>query len=210
MKSPRRWAGLVLALALFLWWIRPYPIANLRPHPGPVVVLGDSLAAGFGSETHRGYVALLQQRLGVELINRGVSGDTTSAGLARLEQDVLSLKPALVVVELGGNDFLAQVPREQVFSNLETIITRCQSRGAAVLLLGMQSGLAGDRSEPQFRAVARRTQAGYVPNIMAEVMFHPDLKFDQIHPNDAGYEIVANQVEPQLRFMLQRLGRLKN
>lgn len=201
----------VALLALVAWRAcAAPPVRNLSPRPGPVVVLGDSLAAGVGSTGgRRGYVALLQERLGVEVVNRGVSGNTTSDGLARLDADVLSLKPSLVIVELGGNDFLRQVEAATVFANLETIVRRCQDAGAAVLVLGTRSGLLTDRNEAGFRDLSRRTEAAYVPNILEGVFGQPALMHDSIHPNDAGYEKVADRIEPSLRGLLVRMGKLR-
>lgn len=172
-------------------------------------MLGDSLAAGVGSQSGQGYVGLLSQRLGIELVNRGVPGDTTARGLERLETDVLALKPALVVVELGGNDFLQRVDPEETFANLRDIATRCQSAGAAVLLVGVQSGLFQDRLERRYRDLARATGCGYVPNVLRGILTSPALKYDSIHPNDAGYAQVAGRIEPELRRMLKRMGRLR-
>ena len=185
------------------------PVKNLSPRPGPVVVLGDSLAAGVGSKgMKRGFVTLLQERLGVELVNKAVPGNATGDGLERLKADVLDLKPALVVVELGGNDFLRQVDPDQTFANLETIVRRCQDSGAAVLVLGVRSGLLTDRRESRFRQVARGNGAAYVPNILDGVFGHPALMSDSIHPNDEGHRLVADRLEPVFRDLLRRLGRL--
>lgn len=182
-------------------------VRNLEPSGGPVVVLGDSLAAGVGAPGG-GYVHILSRRLGVELVNRGVPGNTTADGLARLDTDVLPLKPALVVVQLGGNDFLRQVDPDETFGNLATIIERCQAQGAAVLLVGVRSGLLTDRNESRFRDLAQRTQAAYVPNLLEGVFGQPALMHDSIHPNASGYERVADRIEPTLRELLTRLGKV--
>lgn len=213
MKRSAPILALVALLATFLGYraCATPPVRNLSPRPGPVVVLGDSLAAGVGSTGgKRGYVTLLQERLGVDIVNKGVAGNTTADGLARMDADVLALKPSLVIVELGGNDFLRQVEAQTVFGNLETIIRRCQDGGAAVMLLGVRSGLLTDRNEKGFRDVARRTQTAYVPNILADVFGQPAFMHDSIHPNDAGYEKVATRIEPTVRDLLERLGKLRS
>ena len=102
-RKPALLVAALLALFLVVRACAAPPVKNLSPRPGPIVVLGDSLAAGVGSKgMKRGFVTLLQERLGVELVNKGVPGNSTAEGLARLQADVLDLKPALVVVELGG------------------------------------------------------------------------------------------------------------
>lgn len=207
MRTRAALVGLALLAGLALWWLRPSPIANLTPRQGPVVVLGDSLSAGQGSASHQGYVGILQQRLGLEMVNKGVNGNTTRQGLERLDRDVLSLNPALVVVELGGNDFLQHVPPEETFANLDEIVRRIQERGAPVLLLGVQSGLLQDKNAARFAELARRRQTGFVPNIMEGIFTNPALKDDPIHPNDDGYKVMADRVEPVLKSMLSKMGR---
>lgn len=209
LKDPKRLAPLLLAaLALLLWWAWPRSIRHLQPRPGPIVALGDSLTAGVGSETRRGFIAVLSARLGVEIVNKGVPGDTTRGGLDRLEQDVLQLKPALVLVELGGNDFLQQRPLEETFSQLRQIVERIQAQGTPVLLIGVQSGLFGNKAGKHYKALARELHTGFVDNLMSGIMTQADLKADAIHPNDLGYERVADRVEPELRWMLRKMQRL--
>lgn len=197
-----------MAVLLAAWLLWPKHVKNCYPHSGPIVILGDSLAAGTGSETGRGYVTLLQQRLKLEILNRGIPGDTTAGGLERLQKDVLAERPALVLVELGGNDFLRKVPREETFANLDQIVTRCQNAGAAVLLIGVQTGAFADDAAALYRSLAKKRQTAYVPNILDGILLHPELKADYIHPNDRGYERVADKVEPELRWMLRKMNRL--
>ncbi len=203
-------AGLVAALAtLVLWRLASAPaVRNLSPRPGPIVVLGDSLAAGVGSKGQKGgFVAILSQRLGVEIVNRGVSGDSTADGLKRLDADVLALKPALVILELGGNDFLRRMDPDRTFANLEALIRRSQDSGAAVLVLGVRGGLLRNRGQNRFREVAERNQAAYVPDLLEGIFAHPALMADAIHPNDAGHQQIARRLDPILRRLLKRMGR---
>ena len=194
----------LLVVVVLKLWMHP-SVAHLGEHSGPIVVLGDSISAGVGSESHRGYVAVLETRSGQKLINKGVPGDTTAQGLKRLKADVLDLKPALVLVELGGNDFLNKVDPAETRANLDNIIAQIQSDGTAVLLIGMQGGVLSDRAADMFRDLASSHHTAFVPNIMAGIFTDPSLKADPIHPNDAGYEKVADKVEPELRWCIQRL-----
>ncbi|MGE0494792.1 MAG: arylesterase [Vulcanimicrobiota bacterium] len=198
---------LVFVCLLFLVGCH-HEVAHLNRSEGPVVILGDSLAAGTGAAPGEGFVDLLEQRLGVEIVNRGVPGNTTAQGLARLERDVLRLKPALVIVELGGNDVLQKVDPQQTFANLEKIIEAIQANDVPVLLLGIRGGLVKDRFASEFRRLARAKQAALVENIMEGVLTQPGLKADPIHPNAAGYRVLADRVEPTLKRLLQQIGKL--
>jgi len=183
------------------------PVRNLGARDGPIVILGDSLAAGVGSKGgQRGFVTRLSEKLGVEIVNRGVSGNTTQDGLERLETDVLALQPALVILELGGNDFLRRVDPDQTFANLETMIRRSQEEGAAVLVLGVRGGLLGGSRGDRFRELARRHQAAYVSDILDGVFARPALMADSIHPNDAGHQKIAERLEPVMRRLLREMG----
>lgn len=200
--------ALLLLGALAAWWSRPSPIAHLAPREGPIVALGDSLSAGYGSASKLGYLGLLEQRLGVSIVNKSISGNTSSQGLERLQRDVLDLRPALVILELGGNDFLQKVPPEETFANLDSIVSQVQAQGAPVLVLAVQSGPFSDKSASRYRELARKRQTGFVENIMAGIFTNPALKYDPIHPNDDGYKVMADHVEPELRRMLRRMNRL--
>ncbi len=172
------------------------------------MVLGDSLSFGLGAESNHGYVGVLQKRLGLEMVNKGVSGDTSKMALDRLQKDVLDLKPALVLVELGGNDFMQKIPTDETFANLDQIITRVQAQQTPVLLIGVQNGLFGNQAGGRYRALANQRHTGLVTNALGDILTRPDLKSDAIHPNDKGYESMADKVEPELRRMLRKMGRL--
>ena len=178
-------------------------VAN-RDSPGTILIcFGDSLTQGEGASQGHDYPRLLAQALGKEIINAGVSGDTTRDGLARLDHDVLEKNPRLVIVEFGGNDFLRGVPKEEVFTNLDEMVQRIQARGAMVVVVGIQSGLLGDASRLEYKRIARVRRAGFVPNILEGILSDPRLKSDQIHPNDAGYEKIAHRVQRVVEPLLK-------
>lgn len=180
----------------------------LVPKSGPIVVLGDSLSFGLGAESNHGYIGVLQKRLNLEMVNKGVSGDTSKMALERLQKDVLDLKPALVIVELGGNDFMQKVPLEETFANLDQIIARIQAQRTPVLLVGIKSGIFGNEASSHYKRLANQRHTGLVVNAMGNILTRADLKSDAIHPNDKGYEAMADNVEPELRWMLHKLGRI--
>lgn len=178
--------------------------ARDAPHAtreGPVVAFGDSLVYGTGS-SGGGFVSLLEQRLGRPIENLGMPGDTTAAGLARLDE-VLALQPSVVILLLGGNDYLRQVPEDETFANLETIIQRLQAEGAAVLLAGVRGGLIRDHFAARFEELAERYGTGYVHDVLDDTLGVKGYMADQVHPNDAGYRVIADRVHPVLESMLE-------
>ena len=174
-----------------------------KPTAGSTVIaFGDSLVEGRGSTNGRDFVSTLSQRLGVTIINAGRSGDTTGAALARLDRDVLAHSPRVVIVVLGGNDYLRHVPVNETFRNLSAIVTRIRDRGAAVVLAGVSVGLLTDPYGARYEALARETSSGLVPDILGGLMGRSDRMSDAIHPNNAGYEIIADRIAPVVEDLL--------
>ena len=147
---------------------------------------------------------MLSRRLGVPIINAGRSGDTAESALSRLDRAVLARDPRVVIVLLGGNDFLRRVPKEKTFGHLATIVERIRQRGAAVVLVGVNGGLLSDTYGPEYEGLARRTSAGLVPDILGDIIGHADRMSDSIHPNDQGHQMIADRLEPALRDLLGR------
>lgn len=167
-----------------------------------LIAFGDSLVEGVGASPGNDFVSLLSRRLNIQIINAGWSGDTSMSALARLEQDVLSQNPKIVIVLLGGNDAIRRIDPENTMSNLDTIIDKIHKRGAAVLLVGVRGGLFFDDFKKGFRKLAKEKGVFYVPDVIDDVFGHHELMYDSIHPNDAGYIIMADRIEPVLREIL--------
>lgn len=195
----------------------PAPGAVTEPAaPRPrVVALGDSLTAGLGLSQEEAYPALLQKRidaagLGFEVVNAGVSGDTSAGGVRRLDW-VLSGDTRVLIVALGANDGLRGLPVEQMKNNLETIISRAKARSIEVILAGME---APPNFGPEytaefrnaFRDLAREHDLVFVPFLLDKVAGQSQLnQGDGIHPNAQGAEILAGTVWAVLEPMLTRL-----
>ena len=194
--------GALCAAAFFFWSTRPPTIVNYPPHEGRIIALGDSLVRGEGATNGHDFVSILSEMIGEPIENFGVSGDTTAMGLARLDR-VIAIHPRIVLLLLGGNDYLRQIPGEQTFQNLETIITRLQSDGTVVVLLGVRGGLVVDHFDDDFAALAKRTGAAYVPDVLDGLFGDAALMSDSIHPNDAGYRLIAQKVFPVLSTVLR-------
>jgi acyl-CoA thioesterase-1 len=177
-----------------------------------IVILGDSLTAGLGLPVEQSYPSLLQQRLKSEglsyqIVNAGVSGDTSAGGLARLEW-ALDGDVRVLVVALGGNDALRGLSAEQLQQNLATIIERAQARGITVILAGMESPPNWGREynvafHTVYPALAKKYHVALVPFLLEGVAGRDALnQNDGIHPSAAGARMVADNVWKVLRPLL--------
>ena len=186
--------------------------ADARPR---VVALGDSLTAGLGLAPHKAWPALVQQKiddagLDVEMVNAGVSGDTTAGGLRRLDW-ALEGNVKVLVLELGANDGLRGLPLGQMKDNLSEIIETARARGIAVLLCGMEAPPNfGPRYTSEFRQVFRdladEHDVVFLPFFLDGVAGNAALnQADGIHPNEEGTGRVADLVWQALQPMLARV-----
>jgi len=180
-----------------------------------VVVLGDSLSAGLHLPADEAWPAvaarlLADEGLPIELVNAGVSGDTTAGGLARLDW-LMGQEPDLMVVELGANDGLRGVDLAAVESNLRAIVTRLEEADVAVLLLGMKlppnyGAAYATGFEELFARIAEDTGVAFVPFFLGEVAIDPALLLpDGLHPNTAGQRALARNLLPDLRPLVREL-----
>lgn len=193
-------AGMALLTGLVFWYMsRPTP--QVATGGSTVVVFGDSLAAGVGSTSGGDIASLLEAELGQPVVNLGVSGDTTADALLRLDE-VLAADPAVVVVMLGGNDALQQVPIEQTFANVVIIIERLYAVGTAVVLVGEPGGLFDRQFEREYKRVAETYRTFYVSNILEGLIGRPEYMSDLVHPNDAGYRQAVLRILPEVEKAL--------
>jgi acyl-CoA thioesterase I len=174
--------------------------------PVRLLALGDSLTAGYGLAEKDSFPVRLQARLAAdgiaaEIVNAGVSGDTTAGGLARLDW-ALADKPDVVLVELGANDMLRGIDPKTSYANLDRILARVETRGARPLLFGMLSvGNWGRDYQKQFDAIYPDLAAKYriplYPFFLDGVALKPDLiQADGLHPNAAGVAVLVDRIAP--------------
>ena len=198
-------AALVSALAL-----------TVLPQAGPprprIVVLGDSLASGRGIGTDKAFPAVLQRMLDgegleYEVVNAGVSGDTSGRALRRYER-LLEKSVRILVVELGANDGLRGVPVDEVKNNLGRIIESAQTRGITVLLCRMEAlpMFGWDYTvafHKAFDELGRKYDVPLVPFVLMNVIGNRDLmQRDRAHPNEAGARAIADNIWPYLKPLL--------
>jgi len=178
---------------------------NLPPRAsGPWVAFGDSLTAGYGAAPGNDYPSALSKKIGRPILNRGVSGATTQSSLSRVEE-IVRLQPRVVLLCLGGNDGLQQLPVSTTFGNLSTMIDRFQESGSFVVLIGVRGASVSDRYASPFKKLAKEKQVLFVPNILGGVLGSPSFMSDYIHPNDEGYEAIAQRLETILTPFLPEL-----
>ena len=169
-----------------------------------VLAFGDSLTSGHGVLPSDSYPAELQRLLNengfkYRVVNQGISGDTTTGGLSRIDA-AIAFKPKIVILELGANDGLRGLPVQETRRNLEQMIRKFQSSGATVVLAGMTLPLNYGPDyigsfEDVFRDLARQYNAVLIPFFLEGVAARANLNLDDgIHPNAAGYKIIAETV----------------
>ncbi len=183
------------------------------PASGPILIVGDSLSAEYGITRGTGWVELLRGRLrdqekNLAVINASVSGETTSGGRTRIDGLLKRQRPAIVIIELGGNDALRGLDLNTTRSNFIDMIVRSREAGALVLLLGMKVPPNYGRSyaeafERVFESVARETGSALVPFFLEGLadrleFFQPD----RIHPNESAQPRMLDNVWPTLKTLL--------
>lgn len=191
---------IILIIGLFLFF-RKEAITNYPPKGDTILVFGDSLVSGVGASEGKSFVSLLGVSLKRPILNLGVPGDTTQSGLTRIGES-LELKPDIVLILLGGNDALKNIPKEKTERNLISIVEKFQAGGAVVVVLGVRGGLFGDPYDGMYKRVAKDTGSLLVSDVLDGLFGDRRYMSDAIHPNDAGYERIANRIIPIIQELL--------
>src|SRR5437588_6696536 len=198
-------AAAVIVLAAWLLWPSRYArVANLDSRGVNVIAFGDSLTAGYGAQPGEDYPSKLSAMIGATVINAGVSGDTTESALARIDNDVVSRDPRIVIVGLGGNDFLQGVPIATTESNLRSAVRAIHGAGAMVVILGFRFPSLGASYEKMYANVARDERCLLIPDLFHGILTDPSLKSDEIHPNARGYELMAERIAGPCKKLMRK------
>jgi len=172
-----------------------------------ILIVGDSLSAGYGIDVDQSWATLLQSRLeeqGYEyrVVNASIGGETTEGGATRIDQALQTFNPTLVILELGGNDGLRGIPATRMQDNLENIILKSEASGAAVVMLGIQiptnyGGRYRDGFEKVFRDLASQYDIPWIEFFMEGIAFNEDLmQSDGIHPNATAQPLLLDNAWP--------------
>jgi len=195
---------ILITLPLLAYLPGSYALGNDSP---TVLIFGDSLSAGYGIDVDQSWAALLQARLeslGYEhkVVNASISGETTEGGAARISGALDRFQPALIILELGGNDGLRGFPPQRMRDNLVTIIEKSKASGAAVVLLGIRIPLNyGPRYtqafEATFRDVASEQGVPWIEFFMDGIALNEELMQDDgIHPNAEAQPLLLDNAWP--------------
>jgi acyl-CoA thioesterase-1 len=191
-------------------------LGSAEAAPVKLLALGDSLTAGYGLQPEEAFparleAALKQQGLDVQVINAGVSGDTSAGGLARVDW-ALADKPNLALVELGANDALRGVDPRVTEGNLGRILAKLKAAGVPVLLMGLPGpGNFGKEYQDDFSAIyptlAQKYAVPLYPFFLDGVALDPKLNQpDMLHPNSAGVDIIVDRVMPYVKRLIASVG----
>ena len=190
-------------------------VLSCSAHATTILVLGDSLSAGYGLDPGQGWVDLLAQRLHARrlpytVVNASISGETSAGGLARLDAALDEAHPALLLLELGINDGLRGLSLQDLRRNLEAIVRRAQARHIRVVLIGMRlppnyGSRYGDAFQRIYTDLAARLHLPLVPFLLAKVALDRSLmQADQLHPTAAAQPQILDTVWPTLAPLLRR------
>ncbi|UCC13276.1 MAG: arylesterase [Gammaproteobacteria bacterium] len=202
---------LLVRLLILVFVLNPL-IVSAEDRPA-LLILGDSLSAGYGLARNEAWAALLQRRLQEEgyphrVINAGISGDTTRGGLARLPRALSIHQPQIVVIELGGNDGLRAIPAEEIRDNLTKLVILSRESGAKPLIAGVtlppNYGPEYTRSfQAAFESVATEQQVPLTPFILEGIALRQGMMQDDgIHPTAAAQPLILKNLWPWIQTLL--------
>lgn len=176
--------------------------------PGKTVLaFGDSVTFGTGAASGEDWPTLLAGRTGWQIVNAGIPGDTAEAGKGRLQALLDEHRPALVIVEIGGNDFLRRRSPKAVKDDLRSIVQTARRAGAQVVLVAVPElsllGVVARRpaDSPIYRELGEEEQVPVIADVFAQILGRPELCADQIHPNARGYREMADGIEAALNTL---------
>ncbi len=203
-----------LHIYLFLLLTFVTNLAVAQQPTDKILVLGDSLSAGYGIDIQQGWVSLLQKELAkshkVQVINASVSGETSSGGKTRLPALLTEHKPDVVILELGGNDGLRGQPLKLLEKNLQIMIDASKNSGAKVILAGMQiPPNYGPRYSSEFKTLyvnlAEKNESGLIPFLLEGIGGKAELmQRDGIHPTAEAQSIIVNNALPEIKKYLRQ------
>ena len=190
-----RWAVILLLLV----GCSERPRLERLPTEATVLAFGDSLTFGTGATESESYPAQLERLIGRRVVRAGVPGEVTAQALARLPGALDEHAPRLLLLCIGGNDFLRRLGNQQAERNVREMVRLARSRGIAVLLIGTPEPGFSVTPPAFYSSIAKEFRLPYEEGIIGQVLRDAALKADPIHPNARGYRIIAERVADQLK-----------
>jgi lysophospholipase L1-like esterase len=190
---------LLICGILFLCSCKKTPGIAKFPSDAVVLAFGDSITYGTGAAPAESYPSVLAGLIGRNVVNAGVPGETTAVAKQRLAATLDEHRPALMLLCLGGNDILQRQDKAQTVSNLKEMIAVAKSRGVAIVLIGVPKLEFGLKVPALYREIARENDIPLERKALKRILSKSSLKSDEIHPNTAGYRLLAESVAKLLR-----------
>ena len=214
-------------------WFKPFNDASYRPlawiislvaglavtpaYGTTILVLGDSLSAGFGIRAEQAWPRLLERRLltdkryvprKIAVVNASISGETTAGGRSRLPTLIERHKPAIVIIELGANDGLRDLSLSAMKDNLNAMLQTVRKAGAATVLIGMRLppnyGRYADEFNTSFSALAQQAKTPFVPFLLEHLADKPEhFQADRLHPTEEAQTVLLDNVWPTLQALIR-------
>ena len=199
--SRRQYGVVTFLVVLLLVLVACRSSPQFAPLPAEAVVLGfgDSLTFGSGARPEESYPAVLERLVGKRVVNAGVPGEVTAEGKARLPALLDELRPALVIICLGGNDFLRNLDEKETEANLRAMVQTARERGCEVLLIAVPRLGFGLELPELYRRIAEDAGVPLERKALKRILADKSLKSDPIHPNAAGYRQLAEAVAKEMR-----------
>lgn len=189
----KKWLLVFLVLAgIWAWMPHKIPVKHEGQKVNVIVAFGDSLTAGKGAGGEFTYPAVLAKLSGKTVLNMGLSGETAAHAPQRLPE-VLAARPQMVLIEFGANDYMRSLSRQTAVNAVAQIVDAVQAAGAIAVIVDTGGPGMGEYTKA-YKKLAKEKQAVFVPGIMRGIFHKQKYKSDMIHPNAAGYEIVAQRV----------------
>jgi acyl-CoA thioesterase I len=190
---------LLLVLVLGVAGCGERPKLARLPNDAVLLAFGDSLTYGTGAADHESYPAQLEQLIGRRVVQAGVPGEVSAQALARLPEMLDEHSPKLLLLCIGGNDFLRRLGNQQAEANVRAMVKLARSRGIDVVLIGTPEPGFSVTPPAFYAGIAKEFRLPYEEAAMADVLRDHALKSDPIHPNARGYRIIAERVAQRLK-----------
>jgi len=190
---------LASVLILFTLQTKDHDIQTLHPQ-NSILAFGDSLTYGYNAKPSESYPSILSLMTGLNVINAGISAETSEDGLKRLPRHLEDPSIKLMILLIGGNDMIQQVPMHVLKKNLKTMIQMAKAKEIDVLLISVPNfALFGPSSTSLYEEVSNEENIPLLSSVLTDILFNPSLKSDPIHPNALGYKKMGEIIYKNLK-----------